>query len=149
MKDRKEELQEFMHREIPITRDMGITVSASNSSRVVLRAPLLRNVNHKKTAFGGSLNSLALLAGWGLLFIMLREKGKSTRIVIQDSSVSYYSSVTNDFEAICQIPDGTTVEKFQNMLERKGKSRIVLDSTIHEDGKLAVTFRGTYVVESV
>jgi thioesterase domain-containing protein len=137
-----------MHREIPITREMGITVSFCSSSKVVLHAPLHKNLNHTKTAFGGSLNSLAILAGWGLLFILLKGMGKDARVVIQDCSVSYRSPVCRDFEAICELPDRVILDKFLSMLNRKGVARIVLESEIYQDGKSAVSFRGTYVVEN-
>ena len=60
-------IQEVLHSKIPITRAMGVRVAEYDGRRLVLSAPLDANVNHLGTAFGGSLNALAVLSGYGLL----------------------------------------------------------------------------------
>lgn len=67
------QIQELLHSKIPITRAMGMRVEDYDSERLVLSAPLDANVNHLGTAFGASLNVLAVLSGYGLLWLELKD----------------------------------------------------------------------------
>ena len=80
-------LQSTLHTEIPLTQTMGIKVIAYGDRQLTLKAPLQPNINHKSTAFGGSLYSIAVLSGWGLLFLLLQEQELSGQIVIARSEV--------------------------------------------------------------
>jgi len=60
---KSEDLQERIDQEIPLAKHIGIVVESADDTTVVLRAPLAPNGNHKGTAFGGSLYSVAVLSG--------------------------------------------------------------------------------------
>ncbi|HKE43757.1 MAG TPA: YiiD C-terminal domain-containing protein, partial [Steroidobacteraceae bacterium] len=60
-------LKAWMNAEIPLTRHIDVRIAGYDQDTLTLLAPLAANSNHKGTAFGGSLFSLAVLAGWGLL----------------------------------------------------------------------------------
>jgi thioesterase domain-containing protein len=137
-------LQATLHHEIPLTRAMGVTVAGFDAAGLTLRAPLAPNLNHKHTAFGGSLATLATLAGWGLLQLLLREHGPIT-VVIQESTVSYLHPVAADFEARCALPPPDTLDRFRRTLARKGVARIGLEATIPSSGAIAVRFHGQFV----
>ena len=49
------ELEQVLHHDIPLTREMGIRVIDWQNHRLRLHLPLAPNVNHKSTLFGGSL----------------------------------------------------------------------------------------------
>ncbi|MBS1246876.1 MAG: thioesterase domain protein, partial [Proteobacteria bacterium] len=98
------ELERTLHAEIPLTRAMGVRVVRADQYGLVLGAALAPNLNHKKTAFGGSLNSLATLACWGLIQLLLRDRGWAITVVIQESSVQFLKPVMRDFEAVCPLP---------------------------------------------
>lgn len=139
-------LQETLNQEIPITQHLGIIVESYDGKRLILKAPLAQNINHKGTAFAGSLNALVTLAGWGQIWLMLKERGIPGKIVIQDSSSNYLLPVQNDFLAICHKPDTFSIEKMENMLKKRGKARIELNVEIYNDHAIAVSFKGRYVV---
>lgn len=141
-------LEQTLHEEIPITKEMGIEVRYAELSKVVLSAPLSRNINHKSTAFGGSLNTVAVLACWSMLFVYLKEQNIRAHIVIQSSSVEYLAPVTEDFEATCHLPDAKAVDKMLQMFQRSGRGRIELDAVIHDKKKVAVRFHGVYVIHN-
>src|SRR5215831_17942615 len=146
MYDQLQELQETLAREIPITRNLGITVESYNDEGLTLKAPLRQNINHKSTAFAGSLNALLTLAGWGLLWLLLKERDMHAQIVIQESMSSYLRPVTRDFSARCHKPDPTHIARLETVLRKKGKARLELQSEIREGDIVAVTFKGRYVV---
>ncbi|MEW5791697.1 MAG: thioesterase domain-containing protein [Pseudomonadota bacterium] len=142
-----QELQTILHRQIPITQSMGITVDGHVGDALILRAPLRDNLNQKATAFAGSLNAVATLAGWGMLFVLLREMGVSAQVVIQESTIAYRRPVTRDFEAACRRPEARELEQFKKTLLKRGKARLALHAEIAVDGEPAVVFHGRYVAE--
>lgn len=141
----KQALQATLDHEIPITRQIGIKVVRYDGEQLALAAPLERNINHKSTAFAGSLNSVVTLAGWGMIWIMLKELDIAGTIVIQDSASHYRRPVTQDFTAICHKPDAEQVAQFARILREKGRARLELQAEIHEHGTLVMSFQGRYV----
>jgi len=138
-----ERIQELLHAKIPITRAMGVRVAEYDGRRLVLSAPLAENVNHLGTAFGGSLNTLAVLSGYGLLWLELQDE--ECHIVIRDSSISYERPVRGGLRASCALPEAEKLAEFKQTFHQRGKARIALASTIEDQGVTAVRFRGTFV----
>lgn len=143
------ELEATLHHEIPITRALGLTVESYDGQTLCLKAPLEPNINHKDTAFAGSLNALVTLSGWGIVWLILKEAGIAGKIVIQDSQVNYLLPVAGDFVAECRQPDPAQVRRFTTMLTRKGKARLELSAEIRLGSDPAVTFQGRYVAHLV
>jgi thioesterase domain-containing protein len=137
-------LEVTLRREIPLTRAMGVTVAGFDTTGLTLHAPLAPNLNHKHTAFGGSLATLATLAGWGLLQLLLREHAPVT-VVIQESTARYLRPVTAELQARCALPPADALDRFVRTLERKGAARIGLDVEIPSGNELAVSFHGQFV----
>ncbi len=142
---RPQELQETLYAEIPITYYLGVVVQEYNGSCLTLKAALEKNINHKDTAFAGSLNALVTLVGWGLLWLVLKEQELKANIVIQDSRINYLKPVTKDFSANCHKPNPIQISQFINILRKREKARLELCSEIWEAGELAVAFKGRYV----
>lgn len=140
------DLEKYLLEHIPISSAMGIKVDAASFEKIVLRAPLFNNINHKKTVFGGSLHAVATLACWSLLHANLVELFKdSVQIVIASSEINYLFPVTSDFKAECNHPDFDAWERFLTILRKKGKARLQLRATIFEEDKLCVDYSGVFV----
>lgn len=137
------DLELYMHQNIPLSQALGIHVDSASPQKIVLTAPFSKNINHKKTVFGGSLHAVATMACWSLIYINL-ENLQAFDIVITSSSVHYLKPVTCDFTVICEKPEDTKWNRFISALSQKGKGRIVLCATISQDGKLAVAYEGTF-----
>jgi thioesterase domain-containing protein len=133
---------------MPVTQHLGIEVASYRSGMISLRAPLAANVNHKGTAFGGSLNAIATLACWSSLWLALRESGTAGEIVIQDSSIRYLRPVAHDFSARSGPIDPDGLEKLIAAVEKRGRGRIALSSEVLDPDGVAVRFAGRYVVET-
>ena len=67
-----QQTQELLRTKIPITCAMDVRVEDYYGECLVLIAPMEANVNHLGTAFGGSLNTLAVLSGYGLLWLEMQ-----------------------------------------------------------------------------
>ncbi|MGB9180004.1 MAG: thioesterase domain-containing protein [Pyrinomonadaceae bacterium] len=138
-----QQIQELFYSKIPITRSMGVKVEDYDGERLILCAPLEANVNHLGTAFGGSLHALAVLSGYGLLWLELKEV--ECHIVIRKSTISYERPVRGEIRAICVRPYSDALEEFKRTFHQKGKARITLLATIEDQGETAVHFEGIFV----
>jgi thioesterase domain-containing protein len=138
-----QQIQELLYTKIPITRSLGVKVEDYDGRRLILTAPLDLNVNHLGTAFGGSLNALAVLSCYGLLWLELQDT--DSHIVIRESSISYERPVRGEIRAACVRPDEETLDTFKSAFRDKGKARITLPATIEEEGRTCVRFHGTFV----
>jgi thioesterase domain-containing protein len=139
-----EYLQQRIDREIMLAKPMGIVVEAANDSGVILRAPLALNANHKGTAFGGSLYSLAVLTGWAWLTRFLVTRKLDAVAVIQESNMRFLRPVHGEIRACLEIPADADVHRFQKMLVRANRGRIRLQVKMHEGSVLATVFDGLF-----
>jgi len=146
--NREQQLEKLLHEEIPLTNAIGVRVINYDHTSLTLIAPLANNINHKCTAFGGSLYAVAVLSGWGLLHLRLAELGLRGHIVIQQSSVKYLKPVTTDIEATATIATTQNFERFVKLFQRKGMARIDLESRVMQHGQVALEFVGNYVVHT-
>ena len=140
------DLTAFLHAQIPLTLAMGLRVAESNSTRLVLEAPLAANTNHLGTAFGGSLHALPTLACYGALWTLLREAGIDGHVVVKRSSANYRQPVKGILRSVCTRPDAAECARFMDDLRRHKKARMELTAIVEgADGKPAVEFSGTFV----
>lgn len=138
-------LTQTLRSEIPLAAAMGIEAAFSDARGLCLRAPLAPNINHKLTAFGGSLANAATLAGWGLVQLLVRDLGFPVIVVIQECRVQYLKPVLSDIEALALRPDAATIEKFLRTLARHGRARLALEARTPAAGEPAVIFNGQFV----
>jgi len=142
----RHELQQTLHHEIPLSQAIDLTVIDASPDAVTLQAPLAPNINHKSTAFGGSLYCAAVLAGWSLIFVRLRELGLAAHIVIQQSDTRYLAPVTGDIRARCHIGSEEAFARTARLFEKRGMARISLQVEIEGGDGVAVLFEGKYVI---
>lgn len=140
------QLQQTMHADIPLTGAIGIRVIAYNREGLLLSAPLAQNINDKGTVFSGSLNAVMTLAGWGLIWMLLREQLLNGTIVIQDSTIRYLQPVRRNFVVRGHMPECIEIEQFQSTLRRRAQARLSVQAQIWQDDALQVAFTGRYVV---
>lgn len=142
---KREEFKAFLVKSVPIAKAMGVEVESIEKGQVTLSAPLDKNINHKQTAFGGSLHSVATLACWSCFHLKLIEVLKEEApIVIVSSEISYLRPVSGDFFATCKGPDEESWGKFFKVFLKKGKGRLQLSAEIIYDNQVCVTYSGTF-----
>ncbi len=146
MDEHLQALQQTLTQDIPITHSIGITAENYDNKGLVLKAPLIGNTNPKGTAFAGSINALLTLAGWGLIWLVLKELDVVGDIVIQNSSIDYLRPVIGDFAAICYRPEQADIDRMEQSLKKKGKARIELSAEIYQEDVVVVEFKGRYVI---
>ena len=142
----QQKAQDYLHSEIPITRKMGIEVQKLTTNEVKLKAPIALNTNHMKSAFGGSVDSLFLTAGWSYIRLVVDHFDPLPLIIGNKARTTFQRPITQDFSAQLVIPDKKEVDKFLDEYKRFGKARISLEAVIKDDGKTYAVFKGDYVV---
>ena len=143
-------LELFLHEMIPLAKAMGVGVEVSDDRALVLTAPKEQNKNSLNTAFGGSLVALATLAGYGVVWELMKDEKKSEKpvwhIVVKESRAAYRRPVLGDLRAICERPAQAAIAEFKEALARYGKAKLKLRASIIEDGNVAVDVQAAFVV---
>ncbi|WED21919.1 bifunctional GNAT family N-acetyltransferase/hotdog fold thioesterase [Vibrio sp. JC009] len=137
------ELQERWEQQIPISDKMGIKISQYTGYQFECCAQLNPNLNPRNTMFAGSAFTLATLTGWGMTWLLMKERGLKADIVLADSRIRYRHAVEETPVA------KTSLDGISGDLDRLGKgrkARIIIDVTIESGGKESVAFTGTYVL---
>jgi thioesterase domain-containing protein len=139
-------LEAYLHEHIPVSQHLGISAVQTEPGQVRLMAPLQPNLNHRQTAFGGSISAIAILSGWSLIWVRLQGMTEGHRIVIHSNTMSYLAPVRDDFEATCEAPTEKAWEIFMRMFTKHGRARIELAATVRSQGEIVAEFQGKYVV---
>lgn len=168
------EAEEFLHAHIPLTLAMGVRL-VPDASGFAVEAPVALNRNHLQTAFGGSINSVATLAGYTFLWLELRGQHAEVqsppgtdaapvaaslceaaerlsqapaRLVVRESSIRFLRPIRETLRAICVPLTAEELATFTSTLLRCGKARLTIEVRIEEQGELAAHFTGTFVAVS-
>ena len=105
---------------------------------LVMRLPLNPNRNHQQTAFAGSLNALCTIAGWGSVYLLLKELQREGNIVIRRSSIKYHEPVNSaEIYARCQPVSTEARQYFLEMLDDKKQAKLDLAVEIGAVGEPA------------
>jgi thioesterase domain-containing protein len=138
-------LAQYLHQQIPLSRAMQVDALEVSEDSVRLSAPLVPNVNHRATVFGGSASALAILAAWSLLHVRLRGSFPQASIVIQRQSTSYNRPIQGTFSARAALAQPDDWPRFVRLLARRGKARISVTSTLEYAGEQVGQFSGDFV----
>jgi len=140
----------FLHEMIPLAKAMDVGVEVSDEKKLILTAPKEPNRNSLNTAFGGSLVSLATLAGYGVVWELMRDDKAGVKpkwhIVVKESRAAYRRPVIGDLRAICERPAQAAIAEFKEALSRYGKAKLKLKASIIENGSVAVDVQAAFVV---
>jgi thioesterase domain-containing protein len=139
------ELERYLHERIPLSRAIAVRVVHVGPEFVRLSAPLAPNLNHRQTAFGGSVASLAILAGWSWLLARVADRSPLPRLVIQEQTVEYLAPIDALFEAECAAPTDAAWQRFVRALDGRGRGRLALAADVTCGGRVAARFRGQFV----
>src|SRR5262249_54513917 len=112
---------------------------------ITLSAPLAPNINHRDSAFGGSLAALATLAAWSLVHTRLVSVGITSRLVIQRNTMEFETPACDEFVAVSSFVSEDEWPRLLRMLERRGKGRIAVRSELRCAGEIAGRFEGDFV----
>lgn len=145
--DRLAGLQALLHREVPLSRHMGVAVDSYDGDTLVLSADLQPNINIHRTAFGGSMYSLAALCGWSLLRLKLEDLSLEAEVVVGAARIEYQRPVCSRLfaRAACE---SDAFEAFAARVRRRQRASVevtvALGSVRHGDWIEAALLTGSY-----
>ncbi|WCE29794.1 bifunctional GNAT family N-acetyltransferase/hotdog fold thioesterase [Vibrio sp. SCSIO 43137] len=137
------ELQERWEQQIPISDKMGIKINQYTGYQFECSAQLNPNLNPRNSMFAGSAFTLATLTGWGMTWLLMRERNLRADIVLADSKIRYRHPVEETPMASTSL-DGISGDL--DRLKSGRKARVIVQVTIHSGDVAAVQFTGTYVL---
>ena len=143
-----QELQDYLHEHIPLSRAMGVEVVSVGEDSVVLQAPLAPNINHRETLFGGSASAIAILSAWSLVHTRLHAAGMAQPIVIRNNTMRYDLPVDDTVTARSYLPPKSDWQSFTGRLEERGMARIIVDADLERHGKRTAHLSGEFVAFS-
>ncbi|PAV25229.1 thioesterase domain-containing protein [Tamilnaduibacter salinus] len=142
--------QERINTLIPLTRSLGVTLTAFSGRDIEVHAPLSLNHNHQGTGFGGSIYAVAVTAAWSLLELWVEDQGLEGEVVIQSGAIDYGQPLSGDLLARCSLPGAEDMQRFERSVDRRGIGRLCLESTVYSQDAAgatpAATFSGRFVV---
>jgi thioesterase domain-containing protein len=140
-----QELEQYLHKNIPLSQAMQVSVIEAEQERVILSAPLAPNINHTESVFGGSASAVAILAAWSIIHVRLKSAGMASSIVIQSNIMSYERPIYGTFTAHSFITQPEAWEVFMRTLLRRGRARIRVSSVLEYGGQSVGNFEGNFV----
>ncbi len=138
------ELQDFVRSKIPVADFMQITVTKVESDLIEVCAPLAPNSNVHGTLFGGSSTAIGLVAAWMLVFMRMQQEGLGSNLVVLRETTNYLRPVTGAFTAIAKFENENIWNDFVAALNRKGRARIPVVSTIRQDGEVGARIEAEF-----
>lgn len=137
-------LERTLTRDIPLGGAMDLSVARLDGDGVELLLPLEPNINDKGTAFGGSLSSAMILAGWALARLLIRRAGLRADLVIGRCETRFLAPVAGPFRARCSWPAAGEIDRFVIKVERSGRSGVTLHPEIVAGAEVAATLSARY-----
>ena len=140
----EEELTQYILNNIPILNSVNLTVEDLSESSIKLSAPLYENRNHYGSAFGGSIATIGIVAGWAILTYKIREEKIPTTLVIKNSHTEYMRPVKENFYAEVRI-EPADWENLKTKFTEKGKAGMEVTSRIISNGEICAEQKSVYV----
>ncbi|XPE24875.1 fatty acid biosynthesis protein FabY [Shigella sonnei] len=133
------QLQQAWYEHIPLSEKMGVRIQQYTGQKFITTMPETGNQNPHHTLFAGSLFSLATLTGWGLIWLMLRERHLGERLFWR----MRISATTN---RLAENPCGSRpwcLKWRSDRLARGPKARVQMQEQIFGDETPGAVFEGT------
>lgn len=143
--NRANHLRTMLARQMPAAQRLGFTVEEVSETGVRLGASFDINRNHQGTAFAGSVNALATLAGWAAVWLTLQEGGLEANAVLQDSEIRYLHPIMTDFSAICPFPTDAERTALLSAVTRHRRGRVPVQVDVVAHRETVARFHGRYV----
>ncbi len=137
------ELEQLLHRQIPVSAAMGLAVTELAEDRLTLQAPLNANHNHAGTMFAGSQHALASLTGWGLLRAWVDHHDWEADLVLAQADIRYFRPAPGDMRATATL-DGDQLARLHEARRANGAARVELAMDLVVDDTVCSRFTGTF-----
>lgn len=140
-----ERLQRLWSEQIPLAGAMEVEVRSLDERGLCLAAPLAPNRNHVGTAFGGSLQGLATLAGWGATLVTAGMP-EGVGVVIAAATMRFIAPVTGELVAVAAWPAPAAAAEFRHQLATRSRAALEIEVVVSGPATpVAARFSGRFV----
>lgn len=140
-----EDLEKTIRQQIPALRQFSFHISELTPRTIRVDARLSDHINHKGTAFGGSLYQVALVASYGLfLHLMELNKIQTHDFVISKGEMHYRAPVTGNFHATLRVSEADA-DHFLQTLQSQKKAELWLRTQVYTAQKLGAELKARFV----
>ncbi len=140
------EFEQYLLRAIPITQALGMRIDAIDASRASISAPIALNKNHLNTVFGGSSSMVCIVTAWSLFQYRIISNQLNGQLMIREQEVNYFKPITDDFVCHAYFNEDANWDSFLMTYKNKNKARLGITANIYQGDKLAVEFKGVFVL---
>ena len=137
------ELQDRWNEEIPISEKMGIKITQYTGYRFEVGAVMNANLNPHNTMFAGSIFTMATLAGWGLVWLLMKERNLLGDIVLADSHIRYRKPIKSNPRAVSSLD---SLSGDLRRLASGRQARFQITVALYSDDEECAEFTGTYML---
>ncbi|MBK4714347.1 MULTISPECIES: fatty acid biosynthesis protein FabY [Tenebrionibacter/Tenebrionicola group] len=137
------QLQQAWYQHIPLSEKMGVRILQYTGQKFITTMPESGNQNPHHTLFAGSLFSIATLTGWGLIWLMLRERHLGGTIILADAHIRYSKPISGRPGAIADLG---SLSGDLDRLARGRKARVQLEVELYGDDEVGAVFEGVFIV---
>ena len=135
-------------RDIPLLNAMQLSFVDYADAALTMEAPLAPNINNKGTAFGGSIASICLFAGWAVSTLAFTEAGiDNTEIVVYRNDMTFERPA----RGLLSVKAWIDADEFETCLSKlrdgdTSRHRLNINVDLFHDDKRCATMQGLYVV---
>ncbi|MEA1062935.1 fatty acid biosynthesis protein FabY [Erwinia sp. HR93] len=137
------QLQQAWYQHIPLSEKMGVRILQYTGQKFITTMPESGNQNPNNTLFAGSLFSIATLTGWGLIWLMLRERHLGGTIILADAHIRYSKPISGRPGAVADLG---SLSGDLDRLARGRKARVQLNVALYGDEVPGALFEGVFLV---
>ncbi|WP_300173154.1 bifunctional GNAT family N-acetyltransferase/hotdog fold thioesterase [uncultured Aliivibrio sp.] len=138
------ELQGRWENEIPISDKMGIKITQYTGYRFEVSAVLNANLNPHNTMFAGSIFTMGTLTAWGMVWLLLKERGlDSASIMLVDSHIRYRQPITENPKGITSL---NCLQGDFDRLKSGKRARVKVTVALCNGDTPAAEFSGTFML---
>ncbi len=141
------QLQDFLHQQIPLTKDMRLELVKFDGLTLQVKAPLINNINDKGSVFGGSSSALMIIAAWSLIKLNCQDNEIHADIVIHKNETIWQKAMYGDLTINTRFQNDPDFQQVKVLLDSKKHKRVTcLIELVDVDGNIYSTMTAKYVI---
>ncbi len=141
------QLQDFLHKEIPLTKDMNLELLNFDGLSLKAKAPLEENINDKGSVFGGSSSALMIIVAWSLIKLNCQEADIQADIVIHKNETIWQKALYGDLFISASFQNNHDFKKIKVLIDSKRHMRMTcLIELMDTEANIYSTMTAKYVI---
>lgn len=141
------QLQNFLHREIPLTKDMGLELLEFDGQMLQVKAPLKNNINDKGSVFGGSSSALMIITAWSLIKLNCDSNNIDADIVIHKNETIWQKAMYQNLIIQARFRTVYNFTEIKSLLLSNRHKRIdCVNELVDANNNIFSTMNAKYVI---